>query len=471
MVGRGYTPPIMITDDHKSVIKTPGVAASSSNTAMDEDDVPAPASSTAPDASQQLAPSSGPKRTAKRRLAASSSGIKEEEGSNEAENRNASSFKREAPSNTGTVRANKRRATRDVIQSYKDTSPSPVPLTPAPSRTPPASRHHSRKPSTQTLSASTTIMSSAGMRGFSPALSVGSSAYTPMQSQPQSTFTTAPSSPLITNVSSPLASGNGGNGVFLHYPVTSPLSEPSPSPLITHAGSVEVHSMSSMTAQMQNIQQQQQQPPSYPSQPFLQGNEQQMDALANALLSASVPEAVHQNEMQLRIPSPLSTMHTPSTMDTEALFSAFTPSYGVAASSLALTQTTTSAIAQVLINQPSSEPTPPPPPPPQIHRLIPASGPTHGGIEVTVLGANFMPSHRCVFGDTVAASTQMWSENTLVCVLPPAATPGPVVVGFEGIPLSMMGGMGGGIGMNGLPVGDGRTLPLFNYLDNSDRAL
>lgn len=103
-------------------------------------------------------------------------------------------------------------------------------------------------------------------------------------------------------------------------------------------------------------------------------------------------------------------------------------------------------------------------PPPHIHRLIPASGPTHGGIEVTVLGINFLPTHRCVFGDT-PASTNMWSDTTLVCVLPPSATPGPVVVGFEGLPLDVGGGVGGG-------APDGRGgLQLFNYLDNSDRAL
>ncbi|KAF8315831.1 hypothetical protein DL93DRAFT_2078545 [Clavulina sp. PMI_390] len=106
---------------------------------------------------------------------------------------------------------------------------------------------------------------------------------------------------------------------------------------------------------------------------------------------------------------------------------------------------------------------PNPGPSPQIHRLIPSSGPTHGGIEVTVLGSNFMPTLRCVFGDTVAASTQMWSETTLVCLLPPSATPGPVVVSFEGMPLAVGGGAG--------PGANGQGLQLFNYLDNSDRAL
>ena len=55
------------------------------------------------------------------------------------------------------------------------------------------------------------------------------------------------------------------------------------------------------------------------------------------------------------------------------------------------------------------------PPPPQIYRLILSSGSTHGKVEVTVLGANFLPTHRCVFGDAVATSTQMWSAKTLVC--------------------------------------------------------
>ncbi|TEB38349.1 hypothetical protein FA13DRAFT_1786140 [Coprinellus micaceus] len=96
---------------------------------------------------------------------------------------------------------------------------------------------------------------------------------------------------------------------------------------------------------------------------------------------------------------------------------------------------------------------------PTIHRLIPNNGPMHGGIEVTVLGANFHHSIRldCIFGDVAASSTQRWSENTLVCVLPPRATPGVVSVWFEGFP----------------KMEDPMSSPasLFTYLDESDRAL
>lgn len=92
---------------------------------------------------------------------------------------------------------------------------------------------------------------------------------------------------------------------------------------------------------------------------------------------------------------------------------------------------------------------------PIIHRLIPNMGPTHGGIEVTVLGAHFHPSLQlnCVFGDITASSTQRWSDNTLVCVLPPRATPGVVAVWFDGFPKML------------------DQPSLFTYADESDRAL
>ncbi|KAA1476073.1 hypothetical protein DENSPDRAFT_842962 [Dentipellis sp. KUC8613] len=107
----------------------------------------------------------------------------------------------------------------------------------------------------------------------------------------------------------------------------------------------------------------------------------------------------------------------------------------------------------------NADPPPPMPslPTPKIHRLIPASGPTYGGIEVTVLGANFHLGIQldCIFGDVVASSTQRWSENTLVCILPPRVTSGVVAVWF-----------------NGIQKDDDGTPPcLFTYTDESDRTL
>jgi hypothetical protein len=94
---------------------------------------------------------------------------------------------------------------------------------------------------------------------------------------------------------------------------------------------------------------------------------------------------------------------------------------------------------------------------PRIHRLIPSSGPIIGGIEVTILGSNFHPSLQldCTFGDVMASSTQRWSDNTLVCILPPRATSGVVAVWFNGIKKDE----------------DGTPPCLFTYTDESDRAL
>ncbi|KAJ7072073.1 hypothetical protein C8F01DRAFT_1102388 [Mycena amicta] len=96
---------------------------------------------------------------------------------------------------------------------------------------------------------------------------------------------------------------------------------------------------------------------------------------------------------------------------------------------------------------------------PTIHRLIPNCGPTHGGTEVTILGANFHPSLQldCVFGDVVAGSTHRWSDNTLVCILPPHAMPCVVPVWFNNFPKP--------------DTSSNSSAPLFTYSDESDRAL
>lgn len=93
---------------------------------------------------------------------------------------------------------------------------------------------------------------------------------------------------------------------------------------------------------------------------------------------------------------------------------------------------------------------------PKISRLLPCEGPTHGGIEVTILGENFQRDQVVVFGDTPAVPTHFWSETTLICLLPPSPNPGPVVVGIKGVPLTGE---------------DGTGLQLFTYRDDTDRSL
>ncbi|ORY73860.1 hypothetical protein BCR35DRAFT_306973 [Leucosporidium creatinivorum] len=162
----------------------------------------------------------------------------------------------------------------------------------------------------------------------------------------------------------------------------------------------------------------------------------------------------------------------PSNVDFNSFFGAFSPSAPTTA-----THTAPSALSPPPVEYPFSEalatpPAPPTtswapslnqsqsqaqpsPPLPRIGRLIPGEGPVHGAIEVTVLGDNFVPNLVCVFGDSPAA-THYWSANTLVCVLPPSANPGPVVVGIKGVPLT---------------VEQANGLQLFTYKDDSDRSL
>jgi hypothetical protein len=65
---------------------------------------------------------------------------------------------------------------------------------------------------------------------------------------------------------------------------------------------------------------------------------------------------------------------------------------------------------------------------PKITRLVPMEGPTHGGIEVTILGENFYPGMVCAFGAFQALTVQTYGPTTIVCVLPPSPTAGQVPV-------------------------------------------
>ncbi|KAG9051680.1 SPT3 Dosage dependent suppressor of Ty-induced promoter mutations-like protein [Tulasnella sp. UAMH 9824] len=112
-------------------------------------------------------------------------------------------------------------------------------------------------------------------------------------------------------------------------------------------------------------------------------------------------------------------------------------------------------------------------PPPVIHRLIPNQGPMRGGIEVTILGSNFTSNLQCTFGDIVSSQTTMWSENTIVCLLPASPSPGPVVVWFKDVPLGVntMGlSAGGGVDAQ-FGLNPGNSLQFFTYADEADRAL
>lgn len=96
---------------------------------------------------------------------------------------------------------------------------------------------------------------------------------------------------------------------------------------------------------------------------------------------------------------------------------------------------------------------------PRINKLVPTEGPTTGGIEVTVLGENFVEGIQCVFGDTPSTHTRVWSSTTLVCILPPSFRPGPVIVSLQGSPDVHLASQ------------ESQPLQLFTYVDSTDRAL
>lgn len=94
-------------------------------------------------------------------------------------------------------------------------------------------------------------------------------------------------------------------------------------------------------------------------------------------------------------------------------------------------------------------------PAPSIQRIIPAQGPVRGGIEVTLLGANFRPGMKVKFGASLSLATHCWSPSTLVTYLPPASQPGPVLVTIE----------------EGNSIVDTGSQQIFTYTDDSDRQL
>eukprot|EP00127_Corallochytrium_limacisporum_P006683 Clim_evm62s232 gene=Clim_evmTU62s232 len=68
---------------------------------------------------------------------------------------------------------------------------------------------------------------------------------------------------------------------------------------------------------------------------------------------------------------------------------------------------------------------------PRIDKLIPAEGPCHGGIECTILGSNFRNGLQACFGDIEATATHFWGPSTMLVVVPPSVVPGPVLVSLR----------------------------------------
>ena len=97
---------------------------------------------------------------------------------------------------------------------------------------------------------------------------------------------------------------------------------------------------------------------------------------------------------------------------------------------------------------------------PTISKMVPTEGPTTGGIEVTILGQGFTSGITAQFGEVTAIPTECYSPSTLVCLLPPSPTPGPVFVTLKdafGRPLS-----------ESLRI---EQQQLFTYVNSTDRAL
>ncbi|KNC98375.1 uncharacterized protein SPPG_06083 [Spizellomyces punctatus DAOM BR117] len=95
---------------------------------------------------------------------------------------------------------------------------------------------------------------------------------------------------------------------------------------------------------------------------------------------------------------------------------------------------------------------------PSVSRIVPAEGPLHGGLEVTVLGSDFYDGLTVMFGGIPAVQTHFWGATTLVCILPPAPVPGPVPVTFKEHPVN-------------LSSESDNNAAIFTYKDDADRAL
>ena len=123
------------------------------------------------------------------------------------------------------------------------------------------------------------------------------------------------------------------------------------------------------------------------------------------------------------------------------------------------------AMSGMTLSTPAAPMVPAPNPFPHITRVMPASGSIQGGIEITLLGANFSPeglATACIaFGESVVPfgpTVQIFSNSALICTLPPRPSPGPVEVRLLGVRDMTNPGMAS-------------TAPIFTYTDDGDKDL
>ncbi|KAG0672650.1 hypothetical protein C6P45_000081 [Maudiozyma exigua] len=113
---------------------------------------------------------------------------------------------------------------------------------------------------------------------------------------------------------------------------------------------------------------------------------------------------------------------------------------------------------------------------PILQRVIPAKGPTSGGIEVTLLGSNFKDGLKVKFGNNLALSTQCWNDSTMVTYLPPTQSPGQVIVTIQDPDNELIDDQDRSINSDPslLPFHNNNSTlqnSIFTYTDETDRQL
>ncbi|GAA6015317.1 hypothetical protein JCM11491_001009 [Sporobolomyces phaffii] len=435
IVASGMTPPIMITDDHKtSVAKHAQATAAASQVSS------IPAADSKRKASSKIAPPAANSSTGKKEKVAAPPAPS-------ARSRRAGGRSRRGASDSGDAAGEE-----EVEPASKKAKPYDVDARPK-KRQSPASRH--------SPAFAMTPLHSAPAPGFAPPLPPSSTAASsavptpatsprPLYAQQssrgtspvsqysaQSSFTSALGLDGINN-----SSGVGGSGDSVMADSMSTIQSPT---FIPPASFSPRHSISTEC--------------SIPSQHQAHNLFDWRSNAANSTIStpplspgATTPSVQNEtfNSLFGSMPSPVGSYHHQQQAGPPV---SSIPSFAIPATEPLQSLTSTWAFQQALQQQ--QQEIAASMPPPRINRLIPGEGPVSGGIEVTILGENFVRDLTCLFGDSGAVSTHFWSTNTLVCVLPPSANPGPVFVGIKGV----------------LHNPEQGGLPLFTYKDNSDRNL